>query len=84
MPVWNVTIKLADVFHDDERTIEEKAQVIVERLKTSQWRYWSEDASEFDRLVELLEKAESKAEFNEAWDEIYDLADVDRVWIETR
>lgn len=84
MPVWNVTIKLADVFHSPHYTDEEKAQVIAERLKTSQWRYWSEDASEFDRLVELLEKAESKAEFNEAWDELYDLADIDRVWIETR
>ena len=83
MPTWFETIKLGDVFHNEDLDLAEKVEEITTRLKQASWRAFSADPAEFDRLVEELSKAGSLQEFNFTWEELYDLADLDRVWIET-
>jgi hypothetical protein len=83
MPQWFETIKLGDVFHNDDLDLQEKTEEIVTRLKAASWRSFSADPGEFDRLVDELSKAGTLQEFNFTWEELYDLADLDRIWIET-
>lgn len=81
--VWYVTINLADTFHNEDLDFEEKVERIVDRIKRSGWRLLTDDTENFDLLVEQLETSSDKHEFNATWDEVLDLADLDRVWIET-
>lgn len=84
MPNWKRTIDLKDTFHNDDLTIPQKAKVIVERIKASGW---VEDTAYPDTLrdhLAELEEALNATEFGWAWGTIYDVADEDRVWLETR
>lgn len=83
MPHWNKTVNLADVWKNEDLTFEEQVEKIVERIKNSGWRKFTPYPHTFDELIENLEKSETKEAFNDVWEEVYDLADVDRVWIET-
>lgn len=83
-PVWDRTVNLSGVFHNEEMTFAERRDAIVRRLRASGWL---DDRDEFDELVEAvegLEQAEDAEEFDSWWDEVYDHADADRVWIQTR
>ncbi len=81
--VWHVTIKLGDFFRSDDLTVEEKAKEIVKRIRDSRWRDISGSQLLLDDLLEELGSVADAAEFDYVWNEIYDLADIDRVWIET-
>jgi hypothetical protein len=83
-PIWDGKLKLADVFHNDSLSFEEKRDAIVRRIRASRW---FKDYDEFDDLplfVEELADTEDNGSFNAVWSEIYDIADADRVWIENR
>ena len=83
LPSWAHKINLADVFHNDDLTFEQKRDTIVRRIRATAW---FESYDEFDALpqfVEELADAEDTASFDAPWDEIYDIADADRVWIAT-
>lgn len=86
-PVWAETLDVSDVFHDDELSFEERRDAIVAVLKASRW-YRKADQHAFDGVVDIvndhLAYAENADEFDAWWDELYDLADYDRVWIKTR
>ena len=76
---------LADVFHNDDLTFIEKRDAIVARIKATRW-HKDADPHEFDGLVDIVENLateESADDFDYWWGELYDLADRDRVWIET-
>jgi hypothetical protein len=84
LPVWDKTLDMRDVFHNDAITFEERRDAIVRRLRSSAWL---KGRDEFDRLVEVVDNladAEDTTEFNGWWSELYDLADYERVWIKTR
>jgi len=84
LPIWDGKLRLADVFHDDALTFEQKRDAIVRRIRATKW---FKDYDEYDDLpmfVEELADAEDNTSFNGVWSEIYDIADADRVWIETR
>jgi hypothetical protein len=83
-PVWGRKINLADVFHDETLTFEQRRDAIVARMRASSWL---KGRDEFDGLVEAVDglaDAEDADEFDGWWDDICDIADADRVWIETR
>lgn len=82
LPVWRMTIDLSDIWRNDDLGFEEKRDAVVERVSRSGWLESYDDV--FDALataIEGIKYADSFEEFDGWWDEIYDHADVDRVWI---
>jgi hypothetical protein len=74
-PVWDrkITIYLVDL-----DTFEERRDAWVRRLSQSSW---SNDNDELKSMLTDLAGASNAEEFDITLDEIYDLADADRVWI---
>lgn len=83
MPSWNITVKLKDVWRNDGLSFEKRVEAIVERIKASGWRDLTPYPDLFDDLVHNLGEASDPGEFDYWFAEFYDLADSDRVWIET-
>lgn len=85
MPVWNRTINLKPAVElykttDDIPATAEKAVEIIEKSG------WLDDTPFPDTLrdhLNRLKQATDNYEYVLAFDYIYDVADVDRVWIET-
>jgi len=83
LPVWDRRINIADIWNDATMSFEEQRDALVARIRISGWLV---GRNEFDRLVEVVDNladAEDFNEFNAWWDELYDHADADRVWIAT-
>ncbi len=86
MTTWNITIKLGDLVGDWKAgrfDIPELARLVVERIKDSEWRKITPYPDSFDQTLDVLLRATGEGEYSAAFEEIYDLADADRVWIET-
>lgn len=86
-PVWSNEIDLSGVFHNAEVTFEQRRDAIVARLKASRW-YRESDPEIGGSVAEIIRDhlayAEDTDEFDAWWDELYDHADYDRVWLKTR
>lgn len=85
-PVWEHRLDVSDVFHNDRLTFEARRDAIVKRLKDTRW-YKDADQIEFNGVYDVITElgnAEDTEEFDGWWDELYDLADTDRVNIRTR
>jgi hypothetical protein len=80
---WEHKINLADVFHNDDLTFGESRDAIVSRVRASAWFKAKDEYDDLVYLVEELADSERKYHFDYVWDEIYDIADCDRVWIAT-
>ena len=80
---WAHKINLADVFHNDDLTFEQKRDTIVRRIRATTWFKQYDEFDDLPMFVEELADAEDKHAFNGPWDCIYDIADADRVWIAT-
>lgn len=86
MPQWNQTISLGDLvqqWKNEQIDIPELAELVVERIKRSGWRELTPYPDTFDGMLVGLANAEDRYSYEAAFEEIYDLADSDRVWIET-
>ena len=81
MPVWHHKLQLKDIFRSGEMSFEEKRDEIVRRIKKASW-YDENDFSILDP-VEGLEFAQDFEEFDGWWNEFYDWADANRVWVAT-
>jgi hypothetical protein len=77
-PPWDRVIRLPH-FHDETMTFEQRRDATVEIIRQSGWR----SDGRLEELLEELAGAIDAEDFDSAWDEIYDLADEDRVWIDT-
>ena len=82
-PIWTYTLNFSDVFHNDNLEFEEKLERIVNIIKRSRWYLNQDGYSELHYLIDDLADSVDEDEFNEYWDNLYDLADYDRVWINT-
>lgn len=82
--VWAEIIRLKDFWRDESKSIIEKRDEAVKRIKASDWRKITSDPGEFDSLVDEFAEVLNVEEFDYALSELYDLADSDRVWLETR
>ena len=82
-PIWDRKIRLGDVFHNDDLTFEQKRDLIVSRIRTSGWLKGCDEYDDLVMFVEELSETTTAAEFDGPWDEIYDIADAERVWIDT-
>lgn len=84
MPQWNITIDVKDPWErSQEYGYEKFRDLIVTRIRESRWRDISAHQFRLDDLIEELEESLNVHEFNSIWSELYDLADLDRVWIST-
>lgn len=85
-PIWDRKINLSGVFHNDTMTFTERRDAIVRILRASAWMKQRAEQDAFGGLAEILDnlaEAEDTEEFDGWWDELYDEADYDRVWIAT-
>lgn len=86
MPNWNLKVDLApevEAYKLGNLSIEELARKVVERFKESGWRAFSPYPHTWDDTISRLLQVESPAQYENAFEYIYDLADQDRVWIQT-
>lgn len=86
MPVntWLVTVDVSDEWKNfQENGFQKSVELIVAKIKESGWRDLTPYPDTFDELLADLENSYDLDEFNGWWNELYDLADSDRVWIAT-
>lgn len=83
LPIWDRKINLADVFHNEAVTFEQKRDAIVRRIRASAWFKQYDECDNLPQYVEELADTENGSEFDGPWSCIYDIADYDRVWIAT-
>jgi hypothetical protein len=81
MTAWKYTVNVADILQPGPGHVSLKirAELIADRIRASDWYYTELE----DALRNLEDAGEDTWSFDEAWDEIYDLADQDRCWIES-
>lgn len=83
LPIWQHEIKLGDIWRAEHLSFEQRPDQVVARLRESAWLA---GRGELDPLVEVIDNlahAEHGDEFDEWWDQVYDAADLERVWIGT-
>ena len=86
MPVWSRTIYLAGAvqrWKEGALTIPELAEEVVGKIERSGWLADTPYPDTLRDHLNQLKQAESEYDYVRAFDNIYDVADVDRVWIET-
>jgi hypothetical protein len=85
MPVWNRTINLAPAVELYKTTadIPKTAEKAVEIIEKSGWLADTPYPDTLRDHLNQLKQATTAVEYVAALNYIYDVADVDRVWIET-
>lgn len=86
MPHWALKVDLAgevQEYKEGALSIEELARKVVQRFRDSDWRAFSPYPHTWDDTVDRLLNVETPVEYEAAFEYIYDLADQDRVWIQT-
>lgn len=83
MPInkWFHKLDLTDVFHNDDLTFEQKRNEIAHRIRTS--RFFAADELYLTEIYQRIEDAEDTDEFDDVWEEFYDYADRERIWVAT-
>lgn len=81
MANWKHTLKLADIFHDDNLPFEQMRDETVRRIKAAKF-YDSDDYTLFS-IVDELADTDDVPYFDDVWAMFYDWADGERVWVET-
>jgi hypothetical protein len=88
MAVWLETVDVSEHFRDyDENNFGETRGGVVSALRASEWykEYQEEPLEPSLRIcVKYLEEAEDPSDFDYWWGHLYELADRDRIWIETQ
>lgn len=86
MPHWALSIDLSpdvEAWKMGELSIEELARKVVKTFKDSGWRAFSPYPDTWDDTIDRLLQVETPQQYMAAFEYIYDLADDDRVWINT-
>lgn len=82
MAHWEYRIDLGDIFRNDKMPFRSKRNEIVKRLRASRW-FREREHQGIGDVVDELSRVTTVAEFDEVWNEVYDVADYDRAWIDT-
>lgn len=82
-PVWRYHVTIGHKFLDDNLPFAERRDALVADLKASKWyrRQEEREESELWQLIDELSDVEDEDTFDYTWDQIYDLADYERAWI---
>lgn len=81
---WLQTVDLADIFHSDHLSFTVRRDGVVKRILDSSWMAHTKHPMYLASLLMNLAECETLEDFNLMWNHVYDLADLERVWIETR
>lgn len=81
MPEWFGTLKLSDVFQDEDTPFPERREEIVRRIRAAS--FFDEDDYELVEITESLSSASDTQDFDDQWELFYNWADYNRVWVET-
>lgn len=80
-PLWDEVID-ASMLNDPTLSFDDIRDKIVENLRASKWLKDNPHPS-VERAVDALVITGNDVEFDAIWNRIYDLADIDRVWLDT-
>lgn len=83
MAHWNMTINLKDAFSERDMSFQDRKSIVVERITNSGWLDNSLDGETLRDLVMYLSESSDTSEFDYWWNQVYDIADVDRIWLAT-
>lgn len=81
MAVWLYTLRIKDVFYNEDMSFEEKRDEIVKRIKASD--FWDSDDHTLVNVVSGLAESVDTEKFDGWWNTFYDYADHYRVWVQT-
>lgn len=83
-PVWNIRIEgIAPLMEAYEETKDlEAAKTAILVILKRELHYEEGDDLELDECLDNLADSSTQDEFNEAWVEVYNWADKERVWID--
>jgi hypothetical protein len=86
MARWNYTLHLKDFFHDETLTFPEWRDRVVNRVRSTTWYKATSTAGDpcLADIVGELADTQDRREFDQVFAAVYDQADYDRCWIETR
>lgn len=92
---WELEIDLSDFWKNEDLSAHAQIEAVFNRINTSDWREITKRPFELEMLISELDgilgsydegeitEAELVDDFDELWSGFYDLADVDRVWLNT-
>lgn len=80
---WERTVNLKGIINNSDMTLLEVRDAAVRAIRASGWVDVRADDEDFILLIEELEECETKEDFNYLFNEVYNYADYDRVWIAT-
>ena len=83
MAHWKYTVDLKDVWRNWEIPFRDQRDQIIARIRESAWARETGDPVMFGFLIRHLERAENAQQFDAIFSAVYNLADDERVWIET-
>ena len=79
-PVWESRVNIGGILHNEDLTFEAKRDRFVAAIKGSKW--FSENASEdLAETIEEMEDTDTVEYFDQVLSVVYDLADYDRIWL---
>jgi hypothetical protein len=78
---WLHKLQLADVFHNETYTREQRRDEIVKRIKAAP--FYDEDDYDLFYIVDELADTDTAEWMDQVWDAFYDWADEHRVWVAT-
>lgn len=78
---WAFTLKLDDVFHSEAIGFGNKRDIIVKRIREARW--FDPEDMYLTEIVDELSLVDDVDEFDRVWDDFYDWADFNRVWVVT-
>lgn len=76
---WKHTIRIGDIWKNPEMTFEERKTALVTRIRSTPW---CKNDADVAAVVRRLATNRTVKGFDAAWNDLYDLADADRVWID--
>lgn len=77
---WKLHIDLDDLWSDPENPLLGRVDELAARLRASQWPTMTTDQARLERLINGLATDDDPERW---WQGLYDLADHDRVWLDT-
>jgi len=83
---WKLKVDVTEefsAFGDEEATFKTTRDLIVAKLEALDLSEFNEqDVEQLDEIVEALRYSPDLDEFDDHWEELYDWADDNRLWIE--
>ena len=84
MSRWDHHLNIKDVFYNEGLSFKQRRDEIVRRIRAARWYRDYDGYFLLSDIVDRLAEAEDADDFDDAWDEFYDFADTERVWVATQ